>query len=269
MRNDIKKRVRTRSAPSMARSGALKQVPALTRGIAVLRLLGKSSRAMRMIEIAKAIGLVPSTCLHTLRVLTDEELVSFDDMTKTYSLDAGVLRIAAPLLKRDGLVARVQPELDRVAQQFSVLAMVVKIVAQKHFVVIATSRSEDCAISIDIGTRAPALASATGRCVAAFSDISVDELHRAFQSLKWDRSPSFNEWLEEIEQTRANGFGIDDGAAVTGLTTISTPIYSSNGRMTLGISIVGFSEQLRNIGIKRLAERAHSVAATVGEFAKL
>src|SRR3546814_3853501 len=44
-----------------------KEVPALTRGLAVLRLLGRSEEPLGVNAVARQLGLVPSTCLHILR----------------------------------------------------------------------------------------------------------------------------------------------------------------------------------------------------------
>ena len=53
-------------------------VPAVTRAIAILRLLGRSRTPMGVKAIAQALGLVPSTCLHILRALVSEQLVKVD-----------------------------------------------------------------------------------------------------------------------------------------------------------------------------------------------
>ena len=53
-------------------------VPAVTRAVAILRLLGSAKTPMGMKAIAQELGLVPSTALHILRALVAEELVAVD-----------------------------------------------------------------------------------------------------------------------------------------------------------------------------------------------
>ena len=60
----------------------VRQVPAVSRSIAILRLLGNTRQGMGVKAIADALELVPSTCLHILRVLVSEELVRVDATTK-------------------------------------------------------------------------------------------------------------------------------------------------------------------------------------------
>ena len=71
-----------------------REVPAVTRAVAILRALGRSEEPMGVNPLARQLELVPSTALHILRVLTDEGLVAFDPATKRYSIDVGILAIA-------------------------------------------------------------------------------------------------------------------------------------------------------------------------------
>ena len=90
---------------------ALKEskAPAISRAAAVLRLLGKSDTPMGLQAIARALGLVPSTCLYVLRALVAEEFVAFDPDTKRYSLEAGVLTLARHWLRRNQFTDLAQP----------------------------------------------------------------------------------------------------------------------------------------------------------------
>ena len=58
-------------------SDRLRPVPAVSRAVSILRLLGRSAEPLGVKSIADQLGLVPSTCLHILRVLVadDQEIV--------------------------------------------------------------------------------------------------------------------------------------------------------------------------------------------------
>ena len=53
-------------------------VPAASRTVAILRLLSRAPRPMNLSEIAATLEIVPSTCLHILRVLVARSLVNVD-----------------------------------------------------------------------------------------------------------------------------------------------------------------------------------------------
>ena len=104
-------------------AAAPRSVPAVTRAIAILRLLASSRGPLGLNVIASRLGLVPSTCLHILRVLVAEELVTFDVDAKRYTLDAGLLTLARSYLRSSGFAQQVQPRLDEIVRRFPVTAL--------------------------------------------------------------------------------------------------------------------------------------------------
>src|SRR4029450_6690615 len=136
----------------------VRQVPAVTRAVAILRLLGRSEEALGVHAIARALTLIPSTCLHILRVLVAEGLVAFDPETKRYRAGAGLLTIAKGVLRRPGFAELVQPELDRLSRVHGVTAIGVEVVGLEHIVVVAISRSDHAVhIHVEVGSRFPGL----------------------------------------------------------------------------------------------------------------
>ena len=143
-------------------------VPAVSRAIAILRLLGRSPQAMGVKAIALELGLVPSTCLHIVRVLVAEDLIRVDPVTKRYSMGAGMLPLARSVLERLSFPNAVQPVLDQLAQDWDVTAIGVEINGLDHMTVLALSKSKaPFRLQVDVGSRFPALVSATGRLAAA------------------------------------------------------------------------------------------------------
>jgi DNA-binding IclR family transcriptional regulator len=100
----------------------LRAVPAVSRAIAILRLLGRAKTPMGVKAISQELGLVPSTSLHILRVLVAEELVRVD-AAKQYSLGMGTLALARTALQGSDFVALVQPRIDELSQRYAVTAI--------------------------------------------------------------------------------------------------------------------------------------------------
>src|SRR6201996_8787855 len=130
-----------RADRALAQAVKESKAPAISRAAAVLRLLGKSDAPLGVQAIARELGLVPSTCLHVLRALVAEEFVSFDQDTKRYSLEAGVLTLARHWLRRNRFNDLAQPVLDRIGQTFDVTMLGVHIVGLEHIVVVSVSQS--------------------------------------------------------------------------------------------------------------------------------
>lgn len=250
---------------ALANAVAASKAPAISRAAAVLRLIGKSDSPLGVQAIARELGIVPSTCLHVLRALAAEELVYFDPDTKRYSLEAGILTLARHWLRRNRFTDMAQPLLDRIAGTFDVTALGVQIVGLEHIVVVATSQSgHSLQLSTQIGSRFPALISATGRCIAAFGNHADAELESRFETLRWDRPPTFGEWKKQVEQTRAQGFAVDDGNYISGVTVIAAPVWKTRAQLShalVGIGIGGALKRGRSAVGKDILTAARALSS--------
>jgi DNA-binding IclR family transcriptional regulator len=241
-------------------------VPAVSRAAAILRLLGRATEPVGVQHIARALNIVPSTCLHILRTLVAEEFVRFDPVTKLYTLNAGVLLLARQWLSQDRFAAVAQPALDRIARQYGVTAIGVQIVGLEHMIVVAMARSETMIqLHTQIGSRFPATISASGRCIAAFGEYGREDLHRSFKRLRWDHAPTLAEWETQVAQTRRNGYAIDQGNYMAGITVVAAPVFGIGGRLTHCLVVVGISGQLRDATLTRIGTDLRESAAQVSQ----
>ena len=218
------------SGQALANVMRASKAPAISRAVAILRLLGRSDSPLRLQAIATELALVPSTCLYVLRALVTEELVAFDPDTKRYSLDAGVLTLARHWLRRNEFTHLAQPALDAISRDCGVTTLGVQIVGLEHIVVVAVAQSgAQIQISAQVGSRFPALISATGRCIAAFSNCPEAELRERFAELRWDDPPSFRTWLAEVQEARRRGYAVDAGNYLAGMTVVAAPVWKDAG----------------------------------------
>jgi DNA-binding IclR family transcriptional regulator len=255
---------RPRPDRELARAVQASKAPAISRAAAVLRLLGKSDVPLGLQSIARELGLVPSTCLHVLRALVAEEFVSFDPDTKRYALQAGVLTLARHWLRRNRFTDLAQPVLDRIGQAFDVTMLGVHIVGLDHIIVVALSQSgQNFQLSTQIGSRFPALISATGRCIAAFGDYSEAELEERFGTLRWDEPPTFAEWKAQVRQTRVQGFAVDAGNYISGVTVVAAPVWKTPGNLSHALVAIGIGSALKRSGLPALQDALVSAARSL------
>ncbi|HMJ51334.1 MAG TPA: IclR family transcriptional regulator [Polyangiaceae bacterium] len=249
------------AARQLAKAVEASKAPAISRAAAVLRLLGKSDMPLGLQSIARELGLVPSSCLYVLRALVAEEFVSFDPDTKRYSLEAGVLTLAHHWLRRNRFNDLVQPILDRISQPFDVTALGVHIVGLDHIVVVAASQAgPNFQLSAQIGSRFPATISATGRCIAAFGKHSEAELEARFKTLRWDEPPTLDEWKTQIRQTRLQGFAVDEGNYISGVTVIAAPVWKTRATLSHALVAIGVGSGMRRATLPALQKALLSAA---------
>ena len=245
------------------RKPRIRQVPALSRGIAVLRLLGQSSSPLGVQAIARALGLVPSTCLHILRVLVDDQLIAVDAETKKYTVGAGLVALARSAMRQHTFSAVVQADLDELSRLHGVTALGVEASGLDHMVVVALARAASpLQIHVEIGSRFPALISATGRCVAAFCGAPWTDIRKRFGLLRWDVPPTLAAWREEVKTARANGYAIDNGQYIRGVSIVAAPVIMPDDTIN-AIVMVGLREYMEHAGLTRLGEALHRRALRV------
>ena len=249
---------------SSPRPPRIRAVPALTRAVAILRLLGRSRTPLGVKAIAQVLDLVPSTCLHILRALVAEQLVKVDPGTKHYSLGIGMLPLARAVLERSGFSSLVQPELDRLSGRYGVTAIGLEIIGLEHMIVVALSRAQaPVRLHVDVGSRFPALISATGRCVAAFGEHEWSEVEKRFRALHWQNAPKYEVWRKDIESVRRKGYSIDRGNYINGVVIVGVPVPTTQRTISHSIAAVGLVDQLDHATAVALAQDMRAAAQTV------
>lgn len=230
-----------------------RQVPAVTRAVGILRKLGNSTEPMGVNQIARDLSLIPSTCLHILRVLADEGLVAFDPISKRYSIDIGILPIARNAIRKNNFVNVIEQRLTELSVKYEITGIATQFSEPNHMIVVAISQATSpFRLQVDLGNRFPTLISATGRCFAAFSNIGNADLKKHFKGLKWDHPPSFEQWKTEIEETKENGFALDKGNYISGVSIIAVPFFNQSNQITRSIVGIGISEKIESIGIQKI-----------------
>ena len=242
----------------------LRAVPAVTRAAAILRLLGRARAPMGVKAISQELGLIPSTALHILRALVVEELVKVDPLTKHYSLGAGVLSLARTALRSNDFPTLVQPGLDALSRRYGVTAIGLELPNLQHMIGVALSRTEaPMRLHVDVGSRFPALISATGRCLAAFTDYPKAEIEKRFRALRWNNAPSYEAWSKEVETARRQGFSIARGNYIAGVTIVAVPVPNARGPISRSLASVGIAGQLDRARSVELARDMQDTAKTV------
>ncbi len=247
-----------------AKKVVVRQVPAVSRAVAILRFLARSQSGVGVVQLANALGIVPSTCLHILRVLSSEGLVSFEPLSKKYQLGAGVLALANDFVSRNSFVQVVHPYLDEVSRRHRCTTVAVEPSGPDHYIVIAAaSGSQAMSVRVRVGTRVPELISATGRCLAAYGNWSQAELKRRFARLRWENPPSFETWCTQVAETKRRGYGLDVGNYIRGITVVAVPILRDEDTVIGALVSVKVSDQLSPHQLEILAGELKTAAARV------
>jgi DNA-binding IclR family transcriptional regulator len=240
------------------------RAPAVSRAASVLRLLARQHTGLGVSEIARQVGLVPSTCLHVLRALVDEGFLAFDTEKKTYRTGVGLLTLVRDATMNSEYPRIVQPVLNKLAAHNGVSAVATELDGRERMVVVALSRASSViSLHVSVGSRFPALISATGRCVAAASGLSREGLRKRFETLQWEKAPRFEDWYADVERTRAEGVGIDRGNLVRGLTIVASLVPRGASRAVRAVAAVGFDHQMTERSLRQFKDQLREAVQTL------
>jgi DNA-binding IclR family transcriptional regulator len=203
--------------------------------------------------IGRALGIIPSTCLHILRALASEDLVVQNDGSKSYTLGTGLLVLARRWLQHNPFAERAQPLLAQLSRRHGLTAIGVEVLGLDHMVVVAMARAETMvALNAQVGSRFPSLISATGRCIGAFGAYDRGELRRRFRTLRWDEPPTLAAWESEIERARTAGFSVDAGNYIAGVTVIAAPVFGAANTLSHALVMLGIRHSLPAREVERV-----------------
>src|SRR5262249_24602578 len=181
-------------------------------------------------------------------------------------LGSGMLPLARALLENGDFPSLVRPRLDALSSRYGVTAIGVELPDLDHMVVVALARAPaPVRLHVDVGSRFPALISATGRCLAALSERPWGEIERRFRRLRWHKAPAYATWRREVDLARRQGFSIDRGDYIAGVTIVAVPVLDGRGTITHTLAAVGLGNQLDRATSLSLARDMRSAAREVAE----
>ena len=239
------------------KAGSEKTVGALVSGLKVIRYLVQARSPVGVSQVARDIQISPSTCFNLLRTLVQEHLVDFDPTTKNYSISYGLLELTKGMIEKDQVVQYLIPSLTKMAVSHRVTVTLWRRVGDDRVVLVERADAESAVrIHMSVGQRLPIFVGALGRCMAAFSGLPKEDIRRNFNALRWESPPEFDEYWDDLEDTRSKGFAIDRDHFVRGITTLAAPVFDAVDMPVLVVSAIGFTGQFSDAALRALADEA-------------
>jgi DNA-binding IclR family transcriptional regulator len=244
---------------------APKIVGAVANAVSILRAMAQIGAPLGVAAIARDTGVSVSTCFNILRTLSAERLVEFDDDAKTYRIGLGVLELSLPLLGANQ-VDLIRPELERLSADHKSLICLWQITDGERIVLVdRVSTAKTVRVDMSYGSRLPTFVGAVGRCYAAWRNLPRDELRLRFDALQWQSPPSFDEYIQDVEKARLDGYAFDFGQLFRGLEIAAAIVTDPSGKPRLGISGISIANQLSRDDIGLLAASLRDSADWISE----
>lgn len=244
-------------------------VKPVVNAIGVLRYLAHKGAPERAVDIARHLGINPSTCFNILRTLVSEDVVDFNPLSKTYSAGLGLARLAEQLVTQGQRVQLALPLMRELAIAHGITVTLWRRMGNDRIVLISSESSPtDLHIYMPLGQRLPILMGASGRLFVGQMNIPEKDLRAEFANIRWARALSFQEYLDQVHLAQRHGWAVDDGYFSDGVLAIAAPVCNTERSIAYTVSAVMIRGQhgdtearIKNLGesLKKLGTRLESV----------
>jgi DNA-binding IclR family transcriptional regulator len=223
------------------------KVPAVTRAVAVLRVLAAHPAPVSAASVARELGLPRSTVYQLLGALQADGLVTHLPEERTYGLGVGVFELGSAYLRNDPLERLSRPLLVGVVAKTQATAHLGVLHGAETLYLLKEQPRHPVTLVTDVGVRLPAQLTAVGRSMLAH--LPAAQVRALFPSATSfvDRTgagpASLPELRAELAIERRRGWAEEDGHVTGGLASVAAAAFDHLGRPVAAIGVTFPSHQ--------------------------
>lgn len=222
--------------------GRSSQVPALRRGLALLRLLATRAGPVSAGAAARELGLPRSTTYHLLGELAAAGLVTHLPEERRYGLGVAAFELGSAYLRHDPLERLGRPLLRRlVARTDAVAHLGVLHGRETLYLVKEQHRPGGFSLVTDVGVRLPGQLTAVGRAMLAH--LAGAQLRALFPGAaafvdRTGRGPRSLPALRRLlSAERHRGWAVEDGHITAGFASVAAAAFDHGGRPVAAVGL--------------------------------
>lgn len=225
----------------------MSNVQSLERALTILNKLSEYPDGIQISRLAEQVGLTKGTLHRLLATLANMNYVVKDEETDKYRLGLQVLFLSRNLLNNSNIVNIAKPYLEKLSQEVN---ETVHLCIEDHGEVIYIDKIESnqtIRMYSRIGSRAPMYCTAVGKIL--LSGKNPDDFNEMVSKIDFiPKTPttitSKEDFINEIDKVKAQGFALDNAENEGALRCIASPIYDHNGKIIASFSISGPSNRV-------------------------
>lgn len=224
-------------------------ITAVQRASQILKLFKHNGKELSISEISQLSGLGRSSVLRFVYTLRKEGFLSFDELTKKYSLGIEVYKLG--VLKYENMNLRViaNKYLHEVADEEKVICYIgVREGDQLAMIdkILPSDKPSWAQLTVSSGGCMELYSTGIGRLFLAHdTDLEVERYLNKSETfkIKTDKTVISKEELwREIKSARELGYNVNKGENEPNIYGICAPVYDRSGKMVAGVSICGLDQ---------------------------
>ncbi len=230
----------------------------------IIDVVAASRNGMTLVEIANAVGLVPSTSHRTVNILMDIGYLRISPETKTYHIGDRLKRVLLLELGTESLKELAKPAIVELAEKFFETAFVAQYTSSGVQLIDYYFSTRGSRTLVHPGYEFPLHATAVGKAVFAFqSDALIEEeLSKGLKRFMPATLSSRKAVRKELALVKERGYAINDSELDPGVYAIAAPLVLADNSVVGALAIVGIRDRL----LKTAPEE--EIAASITQAAK-
>lgn len=221
--------------------GTSSDVPALRRGLAVLRLLAGHAGPITATAVAGELGLPRSTTYHLLAELAAAGFVTHLPEERRYGLGVAAFELGTAYLRHDPLERLARPLLLRLVGKLGTTAHLGVLHGAETLYLLREQPARHTTLVTDVGVRLPAQLPASGR--AMLGRLPAAQVRALFPGptsfvRRTDRGPADLPSLRRLlAAERRRGWAVEDGHVTPGFASVAAAVRDHGDRPVAAISV--------------------------------
>lgn len=208
------------------------------KALRLLVLLGEAPHGITLSELARRAGYPVSTTHRLLKSIAQEDFAVLDE-ERRWNLGLRLFELGQRVLHARGFTEVATPVLERVSQQTGEPTLMSVLDGHDQLYVHYIEGTQQIQITGEPGQRGPLHCTSMGKCLIAFAPPAQREQLLAELDLPQLGPKTITErdrFVEEIEQTRRDGYAVADEEHESGILAIGVPVLNPSGVAVASLS---------------------------------
>jgi DNA-binding IclR family transcriptional regulator len=243
-------------------------VPAVQHAIDILSYLrSQGGVPAPMMEVARGLGMNPSTCYNILKTLQQAGWVAYDPMSKRYELGTGLVELSTAVNRRDQTLRVALDHVQGLCRAIGLTCVVGEMRQGAGFVVVGKVEGiKRVRVTVSVGERFQPNAAVFAKAYYAWCpETQYDEM--VAQHGLPQRSPRSvtdrESFRRDIAAVRLRGYSISVGEYFPEYNAVGSAVIDSSDRVKHVLVITGFGSQISPRLLPAIGRRLHLTAREI------
>lgn len=243
-------------------------IPILAKGMELIELIAQSSKGLTIQEIVNALGHSKTSIYRIICSLEEMGYLLKDQQSGSFSLTRKMFKIGLSTLGMTTIIEHSYEPMRRLRDKLRETVVLGTLMGTKIVILEQVIGSHHFSFILKPGMGVCLHASAPGKAfLANISDRERDEILSKIELTKYTDKTITNvpEFLEELNQVRLCGYGLDRGEELSGVRCIGAPVFNLAGKIAASIWISGPAERMMDDSLEEFSREVVACANEISE----